>query len=137
MTIGLTPTQKTPSAITSYYFGDEHALRTLDLKLIAGRNFSPSEIVDRDANSFPPVSGFIITRALARKLFPAGDALGKALYIENASLPTPIIGIVERLQGPFVNSSGYFVDFAENSVIAPYRMLGGYSTFAAKSTKYV
>lgn len=133
MNVGLTPSQKTPSAVTSYYFGDDHALRTFDLKLIAGRNFSPSEIVDRDANSFPPVSGFIVTRALANKLFPAGDALGKSIYIENAAVPTPIIGIVDRLQGPFVSTSGYFANFAENSVIAPYRVLEGYTTFAVRA----
>jgi putative ABC transport system permease protein len=133
MAVGLTPAQTTPSAATSYYFGDDHALRTLDLKLIAGRNFSPSEIVDRNADSFPPVSGFIVTRALAQKLFPSGDALGNALYIENTSLPTPIIGIVERLQGPFVDSSAYFVSFAENSIIAPYRMLGGFSTLVVRA----
>ena len=133
MTVALTPSQKTPSAMTSYYFGDDHALRTFGLKLVAGRNFSPTEIVDRTSNSFPPASGFIVTRALADKLFPAGAALGKSIYIENAAVPTPIIGIVDRLQGPFVSTSGYFLNFAEYSVIAPYRALDGYTTFAVRA----
>ncbi len=133
MTVGLTPAQKTPSAMTSYYFGDDHALRTFDLKLVAGRNFLPAEVVDRTSNSFPPVSGFIVTRALAQKLFPAGDALGKPIYVENDAVPTPIIGIVDRLQGPFVSTDGYFLGFAENSVIAPYRMLDAYTTFAVRA----
>ena len=133
MNVGLKASQTTASAITSYYFGDEHALHTLDLRLVAGRNFLPSEIVDRDSNSIPAVSGFIVTRALAKTLFPAGDALGKSIYVENATLPVPIIGIVERLQGPFVNASGYFGSFAENSLLAPYRMLDEYSTFAVRA----
>lgn len=133
MNVGLKASQTTPSAITSYYFGDEHALHTLDLRLIAGRNFLPSEIVDRDSNSFPAVSGFIVTRALANTLFPTGDALGKSIYVENATLPVPIIGIVERLRGPFVSASGYFATFAENSVLAPYRMLDEYSTFMVRA----
>jgi putative ABC transport system permease protein len=133
MPVGLTPSQKTPTAVSSYYFGDEHALRTLGLKLVAGRNFSSSEIVNRDSNAFPPVSGFIITRTLADKLFPAGDALGKSVYVESETNPTPIIGIVERLQGPFVDASGYFGSFAENSILAPYRLLDEYSTFAVRA----
>ena len=133
MAVGLSPSQKTPTATASYYFGDAHALHTLDLKLIAGRNFSSPEIVDRNANAFPPVSGFIITRALAKRLFPAGDALGKSLYVESETVPTPIIGIVDRLQGPFVSASGYFGTFAENSILAPYRLLDEYSTFAVRA----
>jgi putative ABC transport system permease protein len=132
MSVGLVPSQKTPTAVSSYYFGDEHALHTLGLKLIAGRNFEASEIVDRDANAFPSVSGFIITRALADKLFPAGDALGKSVYVENETKPTPIIGIVDRLQGPFVDASGYYGSFAESSIVAPYRLLDEYSTFAVR-----
>jgi putative ABC transport system permease protein len=133
MSVGLVPSRKQSRADTSYYFGDEHALHTLGLKLIAGRNFLPSEIVDRDSNAFPPVSGFIITRALAEKLFPAGEALGKSIYVESDTTPTPIIGIVDRLQGPFVDASGYFGSFAENSILAPYRLLDEYSTFAVRA----
>lgn len=133
MNVELTPSQKTPTAVSSYYFGDEHALHTLGLKLIAGRNFSPSEIVDRNADAFPAVSGFIITRTLADKLFPAGDALGKSVYVESETKPTPIIGIVDRLQGPFVDASGYFGSFAESSILAPYRLLDAYSTFAVRA----
>jgi putative ABC transport system permease protein len=133
MSVGLMPSQKTPTAVSSYYFGDDHALHTLGLKLIAGRNFSPTEIVDRDASSIPPVSGFIITRVLADKLFPAGGALGKSIYVESETKPTPIIGIVDRLQGPFVSASGYFGTFAESSILAPYRLLDVYSTFAVRA----
>jgi putative ABC transport system permease protein len=133
MSVGLLPSQKQSRAETSYYFGDQHALHTLGLKLIAGRNFLPSEIVDRDSNAFPPVSGFIITRALAQKLFPAGDALGKSVYVESDTTPTPIVGIVDRLQGPFVDASGYFGSFAESSILAPYRLLNEYSTFAVRA----
>jgi putative ABC transport system permease protein len=133
MSVGLVPSQKNPTAVSSYYFGDGHALHTLGLKLIAGRNFESSEIVDRDRNAFPPVSGFIITRSLADRLFPAGDALGKSVYVESETKSTQIIGIVDRLQGPFVDASGYFGSFAENSILAPYRLLDEYSTFAVRA----
>lgn len=83
--------------------------------------------------AFPPVSGFIITCTLADKLFPAGDALGKSVYVESETTPTPIIGIVDRLQGRFVDASGYFGSFTESSILAPYRLLGEYSTFAVRA----
>jgi putative ABC transport system permease protein len=133
MSVGLVPSQKTGRADSSYYFGDEHALHTLGLKLIAGRNFSPGEVLDRSTTAFPPVSGFIVTRTLAEKLFPAGGALGKSVYVESDATPTPIIGIVDRLQGPFVDASGYFGTFTESSILAPYRLLDEYSTFAVRA----
>ncbi|HEX3951387.1 MAG TPA: FtsX-like permease family protein [Steroidobacteraceae bacterium] len=131
--VNLTPDQKTPSAMVSYYFGDEHALNTFGLKLIAGRNFTASDVVDRDEESVAPVGGVIVTLALAKKLFPKGGALGKPIYIETVATPVLIIGIVDRLQGPFVSASGYFSTFAENSVIAPYRLLNDQAWFAVRT----
>jgi putative ABC transport system permease protein len=133
LAVSLTAEQKTPSAMTAYYFGDERALNTLALKLVAGRNFTASEIIERDANTAPPISGVLVTRALAEKLFPAGAALGKPIFVESTTTPVSIIGIVERLQGPFVGASGFTSTFVENSAIAPYRFLTELSTYAARS----
>jgi putative ABC transport system permease protein len=122
MDVALTKDQKTPSAHASYYFGDEQALSTLGVKLIAGRNFTASEIIDWDASTIPAAGGILITRALAQRLFPAGDALGKSIYIETQQ-PAPIIGIIDRLQGPFVAATGFMSTFTDNSVLAPFRPL--------------
>jgi len=61
--------QKTPTATASYYFGDAHALHTLDLKLIAGRNFSSLKSLT-ETRMRSRRQRFIITRALAKRLFP-------------------------------------------------------------------
>jgi putative ABC transport system permease protein len=132
MTADLQADQKTPSAHISYYFGDEQALNTLGVKLIAGRNFTASEIVDRDGNTAPPATDVIITRALAQRLFPGGDALGKSIYTETKD-PSPIIGIIDRLQGPFVAATGFMSSFTENSVLAPFRPLGDSSTYVVRT----
>ncbi len=132
MTADLVPDQKTPSAHISYYFGDEKALDTLGVKLIAGRNFTPSEILDRDGSSAPPATGIIITRTLAQRLFPRGDALGQSIYTETQD-PSPIIGIIDRLQGPFVAATGFMSTFTENSVLAPFRPLGDSSTYVVRA----
>jgi putative ABC transport system permease protein len=131
--IQLRSDQTTPSALTAYYFGDERALHTLGLRLVAGRNFTATEIIDRNGEEMPAPSGFIITRALAEKLFPGGDALGKSLYIENPTTPTPVIGIVERLQAPFTSATGAFSTQAENSVLAPYRLVDPFSYYIVRT----
>jgi putative ABC transport system permease protein len=132
MTVDLQPDQKTPSAQISYYFGDEQALDTLGVNLIAGRNFSASEILDRDGSTSPPATDVIITRTLAQRLFPRGDALGKSIYTESKA-PSPIIGIIDRLQGPFVAATGFMSTFTENSVLAPFRALGDSSTYVVRT----
>jgi putative ABC transport system permease protein len=131
-TVNLIADQQTPSAMTAYYFGDEHALNTLGLKLIAGRNFSSDEIVDRGDTDTPIASGFMVSKALATKLFPAGDALGKSIFVENTSTPSPIIGIVDRLQGPYTAATGVLATFAENSVIVPFRPFGDSSRYVVR-----
>jgi putative ABC transport system permease protein len=130
-TVNLTPDQKTPTAFAAHYMGDEHALHTMGLTLIAGRNFTADEVVNRSDTDIPPPSGFIVTKALAAKLFPGGNALGQAIYIENEK-PVPIIGIVERLQGPMTVATGFASTFAENSVITPYRLISESSVYMVR-----
>jgi putative ABC transport system permease protein len=132
MDVRLTAEQKTASAHVSYYFADEQALNTLGVKLVAGRNFAASEVVNRDANTIPPPAEVIVTQALAQKLFPGGDALGKSIYVETDE-PVPIIGIIDRLQGPFVAATGFMSTFVENSILAPYRLLGDSSTYLVRT----
>jgi putative ABC transport system permease protein len=121
-TVNLTFDQKTPSAETAHYMGDDHALNTMGLKLVAGRNFTADEILNRTDTVVPAPSGFIVSQALASKLFPNGDALGKPIFVENEK-PIPIIGIVARFQGPVTAATGLFSTFAENSIMTPYRLI--------------
>jgi putative ABC transport system permease protein len=132
MSADLERDQKTASAHISYYFVDEQALDTLGVKLIAGRNFNASEILDRDGSTAPPATAIIITRTLAQRLFPRGDALGKSLYTETKD-PSPIVGIIDRLQGPFIAATGFMSTFTENSVLAPFRPLGESSTYVVRT----
>jgi putative ABC transport system permease protein len=131
--VALVPDQKQPTALAAYYFADDHALRTLDLKLIAGRNFTASEIAIRTESEAPPPIGYILSKSLAIRLFPDGDALGKSIYVESATVPAPIIGIVARLQTPFTGSTGPLTASAENSVMVPYRMAGDFSEYLVRA----
>jgi putative ABC transport system permease protein len=105
---------------SSLYLGDEHTLKTLGLNLIAGRNFVPGEVAVSRRNDSNAPAQIIVTKALADKLYPKGDALGKPVYFSQGQAST-IIGIVAKLTTPWVDS-----EFPENSVIMP--ALGDYSS---------
>jgi putative ABC transport system permease protein len=72
------------------------ALRTLDVSLVAGRNFRPEEI--QPYSSTRPPSEVIVTRALAQTLFPGGNALGRTIY-DGPNEPLTIIGITRNFMG--------------------------------------
>jgi putative ABC transport system permease protein len=122
-TVTLTPDQKTPTAVTANYMGDEHALNTMGLKLISGRNYTAAEIETKRPPNDPPFSGLILSKALAEKIFPNENALGK-MIIFDSDKAAPIIGIVDRLQGPITTATGLFAEYEENSVIIPYHLIG-------------
>jgi putative ABC transport system permease protein len=103
------------------YFGTEKFLDTLGLKLIAGRNFSPEEIkpplTDGNAALSDWASEVIITKALADKIYPDGDALGKPLYASLINKTATIVGIVGFMQARA--TSARFEEYVERVVIVP------------------
>ncbi|GAA0918779.1 ABC transporter permease [Rothia nasimurium] len=102
-------------------FGDEHLLPTLGLKLIAGRNFQASDVTTMVENGTPDAAAIILTRAFADHAFPAGDALGKQMYIGNLGAhPSTIIGIVERMHAPSLDQGDDKT--WQESIIVPMRM---------------
>jgi putative ABC transport system permease protein len=122
-TVTLKPDQKTPTAITAHYMGDEHGMNTMGLKLVAGRYFTAAEIEQKRPAGDPAFSGLIVSKALAEKLFPNENALGKMIYFDSEQ-PSPIIGVVDRLMGPTTVATGVFSTFQENAVISPIHLVG-------------
>ncbi len=119
------------AARAAYYFGDQNMLSTLGLKLIAGRDFTAADVEHRGRRdpAKPPIT--IITRALAKRLFPDGHALGKTVYMDSDTVPTRIVGIVARMQSPSVES--WSNSFAWNSMLFPVRLDAGYSRYAVRA----
>ena len=106
----LKPDQKTHGQLVTFFASDEHAIDTLGISLVAGRNFRPDEINAIGPNDKMSPASIIVTRSLAHKLFPDGSALGKTVYLPDG--PAAIIGIVASLQGPLKQSNtldGYTV----------------------------
>ncbi|MGH8174490.1 MAG: ABC transporter permease [Rhodanobacteraceae bacterium] len=102
--ISLQPKQKTSTAESAIYIVDHEAVNTFGTKLIAGRDFKPEEIKDATFGDRLQPAVVIVSKQLADKLFPDGDALGKQIYMEEDPPTSTIIGIVETLQQPWVAS---------------------------------
>lgn len=129
--VKLNPDQLQDSSGATIYFGDDRFVDTLGLKLIAGRNFRPEEITRMDMRDRlgPPV--VMVTKALADKLFPSGDAVGKTIYLIGG--PTTIVGVIDLLQAQSVDR--WASSFAYRSVIVPRRLavsLGAFYLVRAK-----
>jgi len=116
---------------TAYYFTDEQVFSTLGLKLVAGRAFSAADVQHQGARDNPPRPVVIVTKALADKLFPKGNAVGKVIYSDGSSAPSTIVGVVERLQVP---STGSWVNgFPFNSTLIPTRLDANFSRYAVRA----
>jgi len=125
--VGIKPNQKTPTSTFTYYYGDEQMLPTLGVHLIAGRNFNAGEVIHHTINdtTMAPVS--IVSKHLADKLYPKGDALGKTAFIDNK--PSTIIGIVETLE---TSNSGHMT-WAYDTVMQPVRLSGAMANYAVRA----
>jgi putative ABC transport system permease protein len=134
VSIRLHPDQRDAITLSALYFSDEHGLQTLGLRLVAGRNFNADEIVDKAGfTDLTEPSAVIITRALAEKLFPGGNALGQSVYIEAQKHQTPVIGIVDTLQVPWTQAGGWGSQFNGNSMLEPFRYVDQYSHYLVRA----
>ncbi len=108
------------------YFVDEHGLDTFGLNLLAGENFSATDVEWREASDTEWPAKVIITRATAEALFPDDPegALGQTVYISDDK-PLTITGIIEHMQAPW---NGW--DGVERVILTPTHTLFG-------STRYI
>ncbi|MBE1158852.1 ABC transporter permease [Dyella acidiphila] len=117
--ITMKPDQLSPTTDASFYTGDENFVRTLGLKLIAGRDFRADEIQDKGLRDSIVPAVAIISKAMADKLYPNGDALGKTFYAMTSS-PITIVGIVDVLHRQDVSS--WSASYLGESMITPIRI---------------
>ena len=128
--VNLSPDQEHSTTQAGNYMVDENALDTLGIKLVAGRNFKPEEIGDRDPRDTGMPDVTIVTNELAQKMFPDGSALGKAIYMEGKK-PSTIIGIIENLQVPWVGS--WVRNWSYSMNLVPQRSLARSSAYVVRA----
>lgn len=112
---------------SALYFGDEHTLATLGVRLIAGRNFTAGEVGSLEPQTTPGPPQVIVTKAIVDKLFPKGDGLGKVIYLAKGK-PSTIIGIVEKLTVPWIE-----FEVLDNVTIMPLMFNSGYQQYLIRT----
>ena len=121
-------TYKDPNGINAaIYMGSQDLLKTFGVKLVAGRDFAPSEYVDFDAVQKKQVQipTIILTRGLAERLFHGEDPLGKPVYVWGDQ-PQIVVGVVDLLARPNDFAPGGELDATILPVQVPYTQGGHY-----------
>lgn len=101
------------------YLGTPGVLKTLGIQLVEGRDFLPQEYVDYDPfGNKPPPTATIVTRALAKQLWPGEDPLGKPVYLDDTGKNVAyVVGVVGHLLNPSINK----YQGAEKNLILPVK----------------
>ena len=103
------------------YMGTEKFLDALGLRLIAGRNFDTAAVrppaADENAALGDWAQEVIITRAMAKKLYADGDAVGKPIFAGLINKTSTVVGVVDHMMGQ--PASGQFENFVTQIVIVP------------------
>ncbi len=118
MNITLHPEKRKSGLLTALYPVDDHALNTLGLRLIAGRNFRPEDILIAHGFSdmYPTWGAVIVTREVASGIDPSGNVLGRTATFSPGKTTATIVGVVDQLaSGRFGGNSSV----AEHAVLAP------------------
>ncbi len=120
----------------AFYISNETFVRTLGLKLIEGRDFNASEVmeVDESKPDKPFAKVAIISKDLAKTLYPnEASALGKVFYQGNGDPPIQIIGIVETLVSPWGRASWNSNSKGGDCFILPARLVQPYTIYAVRT----
>jgi putative ABC transport system permease protein len=126
MSLQTEPGENIEGTGVAIYFVDEHGMDTFGLNLLAGENFSATDITWRQRSDTDWPDKAIITYAMAEALYPddPDGALGKTVYISSTE-PITITGIIEQMQAPWNGWNG-----VERVMLTPTHTLFG-------STRYI
>jgi putative ABC transport system permease protein len=103
---------------TAVYMVDDHGINALDVEIIAGQNFTATDIGTRVVGQVDWPDKTILTKAMAENLFPDipyQSVVGKTVFI-NDTEPMIVIGIIDKLQAPWVGWNNL-----ENAMLSPER----------------
>jgi putative ABC transport system permease protein len=128
--ISTQPAQVHGTTQARIFHGDQQMLATLGLQWVAGRDFNATDVrhgANDDSIAAPTV---MVTRALAERLFPHGDGLGKPIYFNGSSVPSTIVGIVARM---LTDNPDGEKSLAWNAVLVPARIDAATTMYAVRA----
>lgn len=126
----LVPDETKPTVGVARYQGDEHALNTMNLNLIAGGNFTATDMQMTRTGDTLNTARVVVSKAVTDELFPdlpVNEVVGQTFFLSGQQ-EVQVIGIVERLQAPWPSSS-----LVERSVILPRNFIDGYSLYLIRT----
>jgi putative ABC transport system permease protein len=129
------PKQTSSVATPSIYAASNTFVATLGLQMLEGRDFKASDMqeVDLSLPDQPKPKTAIVSKALAKKLFPnAPSAIGKNFYI-GKDPPIEIIGVVETLVSPWGRVSWNGGQNGSDTFILPVRYNQPYNLYALRT----
>jgi len=100
------PGPRAPQTWTRSMEVDEATLAALGAHVVAGRYFRPTDILPMTKGYSQTYPQVVITKSLADKLFPHGNALGKPIYSAD-NTPMTVIGITSNFIPSVETSPGY------------------------------
>lgn len=109
--------------VTNYFSGGD-LIQTFGLTLIAGRDFTSDEYTDFNdlvKSTTPMTLPIVISQAVAERIWPGENAVGKTLY-RGANMSMRIIGVVQTLVRPSIWDDS----IAQYSMILPVTDIPGY-----------
>ncbi|GGZ64652.1 ABC transporter permease [Lysobacter xinjiangensis] len=133
--LGLTTTPQDPNSgiAGATYFTPDSLTRSMGVKIIEGRDFTPDEVRTVDPESGQLAAGSVIlTQQMAKKIWPdATRYVGREVTLGSGAEAEPmrVVGVVERLMTPFAQSS----DNAWNSFVLPVRYLVSDGTYVVRT----
>ena len=128
--VSLKPGQARAMTDANVFNGDEQMLSTLGLRLIAGRNFTSTDVQRYSSVSKTVAPVVMVTKALADRLFPHGGAVGKSIYLDGSTVPSTITGMVARMLT--ANADGADA-YAWDSILLPGRIDDASTMYAVRA----
>ena len=128
--VRLTEDETQAAVGTAVYRSDEQILDTMKLELIAGQNFTATDVLYRLPGDDRRSEKTIVSRALAEEVFPdlaINDVVGESFFMPGAQ-SLQIIGIVDRLQASWPASS-----LVERSLILPEQSINNDSLYLVRT----
>jgi putative ABC transport system permease protein len=106
-----------PRLNAAIYMGGPALTATLGLRIVAGRDFSADELVsyEKQRTGAAQVPAVLVTRAVAERLFPGQEAVGKMVNITGPSAQR-VIGVVDALARP---NDGNGIENSAFAVVLP------------------
>ncbi|TAN02705.1 MAG: FtsX-like permease family protein [Rhodanobacteraceae bacterium] len=128
--VSLKPAQMHGLAKAALFWVDDQIIPTFGLQLVAGRDFTSADVRHLDPNSKTAPPLVIVSQALAHKLYPHGDAVGKPIWLNQNTAPSTIVGVVARL---FTSSQQAHTAAAYYTILIPARIDAATTLYAVRT----